>query len=67
MKFISNKDYIKYPRCPNADCDSEGIEGELMESGENAAFRDCECEKCGTLWTEEFKLVGYELSDPDNC
>ena len=53
-------------KCPN--CLSEDITGDEIEPiGANSAFRNCSCDSCGAIWTEELKVVGFdnlELAKP---
>ena len=54
---MKSEDY-KGDKCPN--CEDGNINADRMvEVGINEAARNCDCTNCGAVWTEEFKLVGY--------
>lgn len=41
-------------------CRSRNIIGHNIDSDCDYAWRKVECNNCGKLWTENFKLIGYE-------
>jgi transcription elongation factor Elf1 len=52
-----NQKYLNDPdECPF--CGSIDITASNGDFGYKTAFRDVQCNDCGKIWTEEFKLTG---------
>ena len=54
---MSNREY-EGSQCPF--CRSENIVGMPFDVDVMWAWRNVECEDCGKIWVEDYKLIGYE-------
>ena len=59
-KITTSNEYAKYSgtRCPA--CNSEDIEGSLVEIDGAGASQDIRCNSCYSTWIDVHVLVGYE-------
>jgi transposase-like protein len=65
MTVLSSDDYVMMggKRCPNNDCKSEDITTTKMQADVGIAWQSCTCDDCGMHWTDEYKLIGYDIDD----
>lgn len=60
MNYLSDAEYsalrgFTCPACKKKNC----VNGESAVIHDDVITRDCECECCGAIWTEEYVLNGF--------
>jgi hypothetical protein len=56
-KYVANSGII----CPV--CHSDQVNGSSLEVDAGGSYQPCECESCGSTWTDTYELKGYENLD----
>lgn len=60
--LMPQKEYLEEMgnKCPH--CRSKNVVGLAFDSDCDYAWRQVECHDCGEIWTENFKMTGYETN-----
>lgn len=60
-ELLTDKEYVdnagnKCPKCHAKDCIETGSQ---FLADVDYAWQDCSCTECGAIWTNHYKLTGY--------